>query len=133
MSLLHKVLEAAQLEKHTCVEFLAAEGEQERLELLKQCERRAAELRERVDSLQAENETLHRDLSERDAHVAELQQNIQLLMHKNQTKQEVILKLSDKLTSYGADQQCTNGVTSETFRQLSHENENLKVRVDNFF
>ncbi|XP_056625054.1 TBC1 domain family member 2A isoform X2 [Triplophysa dalaica] len=126
VSLLHKVLEAAQLEKHTCVEFLAAEGEQERLELLKQCERRATELRDRVDSLQAENETLHRDLSERDAHVAELQQNIQLLMHKNQAKQEVILKLSDKLTSCGADQQCTNGVTSETFRQLSHENENLK-------
>ncbi|KAA0709656.1 TBC1 domain family member 2A [Triplophysa tibetana] len=126
VSLLHKVLEAAQLEKHTCVQFLAAEGEQERLELLKQCERRAAELRERVDSLQAENETLRRDLSERDAHVAELQQNIQLLMHKNQAKQDVILKLSDKLTSCGVDQQCTNGVTSETFRQLSHENENLK-------
>lgn len=123
---LHKVLEAAQLEKHTCIQFLAAEGEQERLELLRRCERRAAELRERLESLQAENETLRRDLSERDTHVAELQENIQLLMQKNQAKQEVILKLSDKLTACGGDQQCTNSVTSETFRQISHENENLK-------
>ncbi|XP_065131387.1 TBC1 domain family member 2A isoform X2 [Paramisgurnus dabryanus] len=124
--ILHKVLEAAQLEKQTCVQFLTAEGEHERLELLRQCERRAAELQERLDSLQVENETLRRDLSERDAHISELQENIQLLMQKNQAKQEVILKLSEKLTTCGTDQQCTDGVTSETFKQLTHENENLK-------
>nr|XP_055033510.1 TBC1 domain family member 2A isoform X1 [Misgurnus anguillicaudatus]XP_055033511.1 TBC1 domain family member 2A isoform X1 [Misgurnus anguillicaudatus] len=124
--ILHKVLEAAQLEKQTCVQFLTAEGEQERLELLRQCERRAAEMRERLDSLQVENETLRRDLSERDSHISELQENIQLLMQKNQAKQEVILKLSEKLTTSGADQQCTDGVTSETFKQLTLENENLK-------
>ncbi len=53
---LHKVLEAAQLEKRTCAQFLAAEGEQERLELLRHGERRAAELRDHLESLQQENE-----------------------------------------------------------------------------
>uniref|UniRef100_A0A8C1IS53 TBC1 domain family, member 2 n=1 Tax=Cyprinus carpio TaxID=7962 RepID=A0A8C1IS53_CYPCA len=94
--LLHKVLEAAQLEKRTCAQFLAAEGEQERLELLRHGERRAAELRDQLESLQQENENLRRDLNQRDAHIAELQESVQLLMHKNQAKQEVILKLSEK-------------------------------------
>lgn len=124
--LLHKVLEAAQLEKRTCAQFLAAEGEQERLELLRHGERRAAELRVQLEALQQENENLRRDLNQRDEHVAELQNSIQLLLQKNQTKQEVILKLSDKLTTCGEDQQYTNGLESETFRQMTMENEQLK-------
>ncbi len=125
---LHKVLEAAQLEKRTCAQFLAAEGEQERLELLRHGERRAAELRDHLESLQQENENLRRDLNQRDAHIAELQESIQLLMHKNQAKQEVILKLAEKLAVCGEDQQCPNGLQSEALKQLTIENENLKVR-----
>ncbi|XP_689604.6 TBC1 domain family member 2A isoform X1 [Danio rerio] len=124
--LLHKVLEAAQLEKRTCAQFLAAEGEQERMELLRHGERRAAELRVQLEALQQENENLRRDLTQRDEHVAELQNSIQLLLQKNQTKQEVILKLSEKLTTCGEDQQYTNGLESETFRQMTMENEQLK-------
>ncbi|XP_051944858.1 TBC1 domain family member 2A-like [Xyrauchen texanus] len=124
--LLHKVLEAAQLEKRTCAQFLAAEGEQEQLELLRHGERRLSELKEHVNSMQLESETLQWDLSQRDAHVAELQESVQLLRQKNQAKQEVILKLSEKLEACGANQQCTNGVKSETFKQLTLENENLK-------
>lgn len=127
---LYKVLEAAQLEKRTCAQFLAAEGEQERLELLRHGERRAAELRDHLESLQQENENLRRDLNQRDGHIAELQENVQLLMHKNQAKQEVILKLSEKLAVCGEDQmmKTTNGLQSESLKQLTIENENLKVR-----
>lgn len=128
MSLLHKVLEDAQLEKRTCAQFLAAEGEQERLELLRHSERRAAELRDHLESLQQENESLRRDLNQRDSHIAELQESVKLLMHKNQAKQEVILKLSEKLAACGEDQHYTNGLETETFKQLTLENEHLKVR-----
>ncbi len=124
---LHKVLEAAQLEKRTCAQFLAAEGEQERLEFLRHGERRAAGLRDHLESLQQENENLRGDLNQRDGHIAELQENVQLLMHKNQAKQDVIVKLSEKLVC-GEDQQCTNGLQSEALKQLTIENENLKVR-----
>uniref|UniRef100_A0A8C1XJB4 Uncharacterized protein n=1 Tax=Cyprinus carpio TaxID=7962 RepID=A0A8C1XJB4_CYPCA len=34
-------------------------------------------------------------------------------MHKNQAKQEVILKLSEKFVVFGEDQHCTNGLQSE--------------------
>ncbi|KAI2657062.1 TBC1 domain family member 2A [Labeo rohita] len=124
--LLHKVLEAAQLEKRTCSQFLAAEGEQERLELLRHGERRAAELRDHLESLQQENENLRRDLKQRDAQIAALQESIQLLVQKNQTKQEVIVKLSEKLAVCGEDQQSTSGLQSEALKQLTVENENLK-------
>ncbi|XP_051774211.1 TBC1 domain family member 2A isoform X1 [Ctenopharyngodon idella] len=124
--LLHKVLEDAQLEKRTCAQFLAAEGEQERLELLKHGERRAAELRDHLESLQQENESLRRDLNQRDSHIAELQESVKLLMHKNQAKQEVLLKLSEKLAACGEDQHYTNGLETETFKQLTLENEHLK-------
>lgn len=131
--LLHKVLEAAQLEKRTCAQFLAAEGEQERLELLRHGERRAAELRDHLESLQQENENLRRDLKQRDAQIAALQESIQLLVQKNQTKQEVIVKLSEKLAVCGEDQQSTSGLQSEALKQLTVENENLKVRRQSIF
>uniref|UniRef100_A0A9J7WWE7 TBC1 domain family, member 2 n=1 Tax=Cyprinus carpio carpio TaxID=630221 RepID=A0A9J7WWE7_CYPCA len=126
VSLLHKVLEAAQLEKRTCAQFLAAEGEQEHLELLRHGERRAAELRDHLESLQQENENLRRDLNQRDANIAELQESVQLLIQKNQAKQEVILKLSEKLAVCGEDKQYTSGLRSEALKQLTIENENLK-------
>uniref|UniRef100_A0A8C1VAQ8 TBC1 domain family, member 2 n=1 Tax=Cyprinus carpio TaxID=7962 RepID=A0A8C1VAQ8_CYPCA len=126
VSLLHKVLEAAQLEKRTCAQFLAAEGEQEHLELLRHGERRVAELQDHLESLQQENENLRRDLNQRDTNIAELQESVQLLIQKNQAKQEVILKLSEKLAVCGEDKQCTNGLRSEALKQLTIENENLK-------
>ncbi|KTG41647.1 hypothetical protein cypCar_00026432 [Cyprinus carpio] len=129
VSLLHKVLEAAQLEKRTCAQFLAAEGEQEHLELLRHGERRAAELRDHLESLQQENENLRRDLNQRDANIAELQESVQLLIQKNQAKQEVILKLSEKLAVCGEDKQYTSGLRSEALKQLTIENENLKCAV----
>ena len=89
MWLLHKALEAAQLEKRTCTEFLAADGEQERLELLRHRERQAVDTRCRLEEMRTEVDGLRRSLVEREAHVAELQGNIKLMMDKNQAKQQV--------------------------------------------
>jgi len=67
--LLHKALEASQLEKRTCAEFLAVEGEQERLEVLRHRARQAADLRSRLDDLKTQMEGLSCSLAERDSQV----------------------------------------------------------------
>lgn len=89
MWILHKALEASQLEKRTCAEFLAEEGEQERLELLRHRERQAADLRGRLDEAKMEVEAVKKSLAEKAMQVAELQQNNTMLMEKNTAKQEV--------------------------------------------
>lgn len=89
MWILHKALEASQLEKRTCAEFLAEKDEQERLELLRHRERQAADLRGRLEEARTEIETTRMSLAERDAHLAELQENIQMLREKDNAKQEV--------------------------------------------
>ncbi|TDH07264.1 hypothetical protein EPR50_G00104070 [Perca flavescens] len=157
--ILHKALEASQLEKRTCAEFLAADGEQERLELLRHCERQAADLRGRLeaarteansarteadsarteadsarteansarteaDSARTEADSARKSLAQRDAQLAELQENIRSLTEKNNAKQQVIIKLSDQLTS------CMSSGDSQTFRQLQQEIENLKDDIE---
>lgn len=82
-------MEAAQLEKRTCAEFLAEKGEQERLELLRHRERQAADLRGRLEESKLEAEALRISLAQRDALVAELQDNVKVLTEKNNAKQEV--------------------------------------------
>lgn len=82
-------MEASQLEKRTCAEFLAETGEQERLELLRHRERQAADLRGRLEEVQAEAEALRRSLAQKDSHLAELQEEVRMLTEKNNAKQEV--------------------------------------------
>ncbi|XP_042337519.1 TBC1 domain family member 2A-like, partial [Plectropomus leopardus] len=125
--ILHKALEAAQLEKRTCAEFLAEKGEQERLELLRHRERQAADLRGRLEEAKTEAEATRRSLAQRDAQLAELQENIGLLTEKNNAKQEVIIKLSDQVTSCMSS---SGGSDSQTFRQLQQEIENLKDDIE---
>ncbi|XP_067103528.1 TBC1 domain family member 2A isoform X1 [Osmerus mordax] len=124
--LLHKALEAAQLEKRTCTEFLAADGEQERLELLRHRERQAADTRCRLEEMRAETDELRRRLLEREAHVVELQGNIRLMMDKNQAKQQVIVKLSEKLASSMTEPRpagsSTNQLQTPTLQQQDLEN-----------
>ncbi|XP_041707195.1 TBC1 domain family member 2A isoform X1 [Coregonus clupeaformis] len=132
--LLHKALEAAQLEKRTCTEFLAAECEQERLELLRHRERHAADLQCRLEELKAKEEGLRKSLAQRDAHVAELQENVTLMMAKNHAKQEVILKLSEQVAACMTDPRrtvsTTNGLEVQTFHQLQEDTENLKDDIE---
>ncbi|CAB1337318.1 unnamed protein product [Coregonus sp. 'balchen'] len=112
--LLHKALEAAQLEKRTCTEFLAAECEQERLELLRHRERHAADLQCRLEELKAKEEGLRKSLAQRDAHV--------------------ILKLSEQVAACMTDPRrtvsTTNGLEVQTFHQLQEDTENLKDDIE---
>ncbi len=87
--ILHKALEASQLEKRTCAEFLAETGEQERLELLRHRERQAADLRGQLEEAKTEARVMRKSLAQRDAQLTELQENIRMLMEKNNAKQEV--------------------------------------------
>uniref|UniRef100_A0A3B4UMN3 TBC1 domain family member 2 n=1 Tax=Seriola dumerili TaxID=41447 RepID=A0A3B4UMN3_SERDU len=133
--ILHKALEAAQLEKRTCAEFLAEKGEQERLELLRHRERQAADLRGRLEEAKAEAEVMRRSLAQRDAQLAELQENIRMLMEKNDAKQEVIIKLSDQVTACLFDSRILESssggdLDSQTFRPLEQEIENLKDDIE---
>lgn len=130
MWLLHKALEGAQLEKRACAQYLATEDEQERLELLRHGERCTADLRERLEQLRRENEALKRSLEERDAHVKELQDNVKMLMEKNQAKQEVIVKLSEQVSACIADPRravSSDRINTESLRHLLLEMDNLKV------
>lgn len=128
MWILHKALEAAQLEKRTCAEFLAEKSEQDRLEMLRHRERQAADLRGRLEEEKAEVEVLRSAVAQRDGQLLELQQNVKVLSEKNNAKQEVIMKLSDQVSSCLNDpQRSGSGLNSETFRQLQQEMENLKV------
>ncbi|XP_068460319.1 TBC1 domain family member 2A [Clinocottus analis] len=125
--ILHKALEASQLEKRSCAEFLAETGEQERLELLRHGERQAADLRGRLEDLKKEAEAAKAGLAQRDAHLAQLQEDIRMLQEKNDAKQQVIIKLSDQLTSCMTSD---GGLNSQTFRRLQQEIENLKDDIE---
>ncbi|KAG9345508.1 hypothetical protein JZ751_008652 [Albula glossodonta] len=126
--LLHKALEAAQQEKRTCTQFLAAEGEQERLELLRHRERHVADLGSQLEALRGQRETLQRSLAQRDAHIVELQEHVQLMMEKNHAKQEVILKLSEQMSN---PQPATPDLTGAKLAQQQQEEvENLKDDIE---
>lgn len=87
--LLHKTLEAAQREKRTCADFVAAESEQERLELLRHRERQAADLLGRAERAEAAAEAAKRDLDRRDRQMAQLRDEVRKLTERNQAKREV--------------------------------------------
>ncbi|XP_068587555.1 TBC1 domain family member 2A-like [Cebidichthys violaceus] len=125
--ILHKALEASQLEKRTCAEFLAEKDEQQRLELLRHRERQAADLRGQLEEVKKEAEDTKRSLSHRDAQLLDLQDNIGMLIEKNNAKQEVIIKLSDQVTSCLSSD---GGLNSQTFRRLQRDIENLKDDIE---
>ncbi|XP_023131803.2 TBC1 domain family member 2A [Amphiprion ocellaris] len=133
--ILHKALEAAQLEKRTCAEFLAEEGEQERLELLRHRERQAADLRGRLEEAKTEAEAARRSLAQRDVQLAELQDNVRMLTEKNNAKREVIIKLSDQVTACLSEPRRSGSpsgtsLDSQTFKQLQQEMDNLKDDIE---
>ncbi|XP_069432195.1 TBC1 domain family member 2A isoform X3 [Ovis canadensis] len=98
VKILHKALEAAQQEKRVSSAYLAAAQDKDRLELVRHKVRQIAELGRRVEALEQERESLVQTASLREQEIRELQQHVQLLLDKNQAKQEVICKLSEKVT-----------------------------------
>ncbi|XP_010612692.1 TBC1 domain family member 2A isoform X2 [Fukomys damarensis] len=98
VQILHKALEAAQQEKRVSSAYLAAAEDKDRLELVRHQVRQISELGRRVEALEKERESLAHSVSLREQEVQELQEHVQLLMDKNQAKQQVICKLSEKVT-----------------------------------
>ena len=96
--ILHKALEAAQQEKRVTSAYVAAAEDKDRLELVRHKVRQIAELGRRVEALEQERDGLAQKASLREQEVQELQQHMQLLMDKNEAKQQVICKLSEKVT-----------------------------------
>uniref|UniRef100_A0A8C6QQ96 TBC1 domain family member 2A n=1 Tax=Nannospalax galili TaxID=1026970 RepID=A0A8C6QQ96_NANGA len=96
--ILHKALEAAQQEKRASSAYLAAAEDKDRLELVRHKVRQIAELSRQVEALEQERVRLVHEAGLREQQVQALQQHTQLLMDKNQAKQQVICKLSEKLT-----------------------------------
>ncbi|XP_049640313.1 TBC1 domain family member 2A [Suncus etruscus] len=96
--ILHKALEAAQQEKRVVSAYLAAPEDQDRLELVRHKVRQIMELGQRVETLEQERADLVHATSLRERELQELQQHVQMLMEKNQAKQQVICKLSEKVT-----------------------------------
>eukprot|EP00062_Callorhinchus_milii_P020596 gi/632976470/ref/XP_007904812.1/ PREDICTED: TBC1 domain family member 2A [Callorhinchus milii] len=124
--ILHKALEAAQQEKRTCNSFLANEAEAMRLELLRHKVRQIAELQDHEERLENEKRELELELKREAGHVEELKQHVQLLMEKNNAKQEVVLKLSAKMAQENEESPRTpDRVTQETLR-LKKEIAHLK-------
>ncbi|XP_043342378.1 TBC1 domain family member 2A isoform X1 [Cervus canadensis] len=98
VKVLHKALEAAQQEKRVSSAYLAAAQDKDRLELVRHKVRQIAELGRRVEALERERESLAQTASLREQEILELQRHVQLLLDKNQAKQQVICKLSEKVT-----------------------------------
>lgn len=98
MRILHKALEAAQQEKRASSAYLAAAEDKDRLELVRHKVRQIAELSRQVEALEQERESLAHTASLREQQLQELQRHVQLLMEKNQAKQQVICKLSEQVT-----------------------------------
>ncbi|XP_073907495.1 TBC1 domain family member 2A isoform X2 [Castor canadensis] len=98
VKILHKALEAAQQEKRASSAYLAAAEDKDRLELVRHKVRQIEELGRRVEALEQEREHLVHEAGLREQQVQALQQHVQLLMDKNQAKQQVICKLSEKVT-----------------------------------
>ncbi|XP_028626092.1 TBC1 domain family member 2A isoform X3 [Grammomys surdaster] len=137
--ILHKALEAAQQEKRASSAYLAATEDKDRLELVRHKVRQISELNQRVEALEQGRDRLVHEAGLREQQVQALQQHVQLLMDKNQAKQQVICKLSQKLTedlaqppSQPAD--ATNGDFLSQQERMEHLKDDMEAyRTQNRF
>ncbi|XP_061107063.1 TBC1 domain family member 2A isoform X1 [Conger conger] len=121
VQLLQKALETVQREKRASAQFLSAEDERERQELLRHRERHAADLSAQLEELLRQKGALERSVARKDGHIAELQEHVVLMVEESRAKQEVVLKLSERV-----------GARSEA-RALQHQQaqvQNLKDDIE---
>ncbi|NXB72958.1 TBD2A protein, partial [Donacobius atricapilla] len=131
VKLLHKALEAAQLEKRVSSMYLTAAEDKDRLELVRHKVRQIADLTSRLEALEQEKKELEQLLTLRDSHIQELKEHVQLLMEKNHAKQEVIMTLTEQMVQELSDPlQEANTITVETLYKQQEEIEHLKDDID---
>uniref|UniRef100_A0A670K752 TBC1 domain family member 2 n=1 Tax=Podarcis muralis TaxID=64176 RepID=A0A670K752_PODMU len=127
VKLLHKALEAAQQEKRESCRYLVTAKEEDRLELVRHKVRQIAELNKQVEALEMEKKELEQGLALKDEHIGELKAHVQLLMDKNQAKQQVILKLTEQLARDMPDSVGeADAIPMETLYKQQEEIEHLK-------
>lgn len=137
--ILHKALEAAQQEKRASSAYLAATEDKDRLELVRHKVRQIAELNQRVEALEQDRERMVHEAGLREQQVQVLQQQVQLLMDKNQAKHQVICKLSQKLTEDlaqppGQPADATNGDFLSQQERMEHLKDDMEAyRTQNRF
>ncbi|XP_075060723.1 TBC1 domain family member 2A isoform X2 [Mixophyes fleayi] len=124
VKLLHRALESAHQEKRACSDYLNATEEKDRLELIRHKVRQIEDLRQRVEALEQEKKDLEQCVSFKDFHIAEFKEHIQLLMEKNNAKQEVILKQNEQLLSQ-TDPQIASSIANETLQGLYRKIDSL--------
>uniref|UniRef100_A0A8C4YPX0 TBC1 domain family member 2 n=1 Tax=Gopherus evgoodei TaxID=1825980 RepID=A0A8C4YPX0_9SAUR len=131
VKLLHKALEAAQQEKRASSTYLTAAEDRDRLELVRHKVRQIVELSNRVEALESDRRELEQSLALRDSRVEELQKHVQLLMDKNQAKQQVILKLTEQIAlDLSEPVQEADAVAADTLYKQQEEIEHLKDDLD---
>ncbi|XP_034630282.1 TBC1 domain family member 2A isoform X3 [Trachemys scripta elegans] len=127
VKLLHKALEAAQQEKRASSMYLTAAEDRDRLELVRHKVRQIVELSSRVEALETDKQELEQSVALRDRRVEELQEHVQLLMDKNQAKQQVILKLTEQIAQDLSEPvQEADAVAADTLYKQQEEIEHLK-------
>lgn len=128
VKLLHKALEAAQQEKRESCRYLVTDTEKDRLELVRHKVRQIAELNKQVQVLEMEKKDLEQEAALKEEHLKELREHVQLLMDKNEAKQQVILKLTEQLTRELADSVTeADSIMAETLYKQQEKIEHLKV------
>ncbi|XP_066470090.1 TBC1 domain family member 2A [Tiliqua scincoides] len=129
--LLHKALEAAQQEKRESCRYLTTEKEKDRLELVRHNVRQIAELNKQVEALMVERKELEQSLASKEEHIKELKAHVQLLMEKNQAKQQVVLKLTEQMARNMPDFIGeADAIATETLYRQQEEIEHLKDDLD---
>ncbi|XP_061492211.1 TBC1 domain family member 2A isoform X3 [Rhineura floridana] len=127
VKLLHKALEAAQQEKRESCRYLATAKEEDRLELVRHKVRQIAELNKQVEVLEMERKELEQGVALKEEHIRELKVHVQVLMDKNQAKQQVILKLTEQLARDMPDSVGeADAIATETLYKQQEEIEHLK-------
>ncbi|NWH37418.1 TBD2A protein, partial [Chloropsis hardwickii] len=131
VKLLHKALEAAQLEKRVSSMYLTAAEDKDRLELVRHKVRQIADLTSRLEALEQEKKELEQILALKDSLIQELKEHVQLLMEKNHAKQEVIMTLTEQMARELSDPlQEANAIPVETLYKQQEEIEHLKDDID---
>ncbi|CAI9565189.1 unnamed protein product, partial [Staurois parvus] len=126
VKLLHRALESAHQEKRACNEYLNAAEEKDRLEMIRHKIRQIEDLKQRVEVLEQEKKDLEQCASFKEFHIDELKEHIQLLMEKNNAKQQVILKQNEQLLSQ-SDPDVSNSILKDTLQQHYRKIESLMV------
>ncbi|XP_026528697.1 TBC1 domain family member 2A [Notechis scutatus] len=127
VKLLQKALEAAQQEKRESCRYLVTATEKDRLELVRHKVRHIAELNKQVQVLEMEKRDLEQEAALKEEHIKELREHVQLLMDKNEAKQQVILKLTEQLTREMTDSITeADSIMTETLYKQQEKIEHLK-------